>query len=88
MSRMRYGCSRDAGGASRGIAERLPGSNRSRRSENDHRFGRLPHIVATWYLCSDNFFLEMDVVLWILPCEDGRTLRALAPHYTLGETLI
>jgi hypothetical protein len=33
---MRYGCSQDAGGASGGNAERLPGSNRSRRSENDH----------------------------------------------------
>ena len=37
VSRMRYGCSQDAGGASAGNAERLPGSNRSRRSENDHR---------------------------------------------------
>jgi hypothetical protein len=51
------------------------------------RSGRLPPLAAMLYLCIDNIFHVVDVV-WILPREDGRTLRSLAPYYTLGETLI
>jgi hypothetical protein len=53
------------------------------------RFGRLPPSVALSYLCFDNIFHRVDVVvLWIITREDGRTLRSLAPHYTLGKSLI
>jgi hypothetical protein len=65
---MRYGCSQDAGGASRGIAKRPPGSNRSRRSENDHHaLWSIAALVAISYLCFDNVFHEVDVVLSSYP---------------------
>ena len=71
---MRYGCSQDAGGASRGIAKRPPGSNRSRRSEHDHHALRsIAALVALSYLCFDNVFHEVDVVLSSYPAKmDGR----------------
>jgi hypothetical protein len=43
------------------------------------RSGRLLPLAAMSYLCLDNIFHEVDVVVWILPREDGRTLRSLAP---------
>jgi hypothetical protein len=88
---MQYGCGQDAGKAHQ---KRMPRDFQDQIDLDDLKND--PHTLrSTVYAFIGVYvvpllrycFLEGDV-LWILPREDGRTLRSFAYYYTLGETLI